>query len=363
MEKKIEKYEILAIGTGNVVEGNVAKAKETAISNALVKGVEEYLALRLGSQGMMTNFPKLIHDVIPKARDVIENFNILAEEQIDGHYKLLVRLKINEKVMEERFRELGIILTEGPPITILFLVSQHEPLKSEVFYWWKEPHSEAGLAPTDLALYRIFQGHGFSPINRGLRIPEEQYSSGMKELNLSDVDAIRWGEAFTADVVIKGSSEIDEEKEVIVRLTALDIDKGVLIYQDSQTERIDKSPDRTGQIMKALERAIKKLATRMTPLIISAFQVREVQFNQLEIALKGVTNFKQFREFKEFLIKDIKGVKSVRQTRVKANSMSILIEFSGDKEKFLGMVSEHENFPFEADISTTEEGEIIFIIR
>ncbi|MBW1769236.1 MAG: hypothetical protein JRJ65_19595, partial [Deltaproteobacteria bacterium] len=204
MEMKVEQNEILVIGTGIVVDGNVAKAKKTAISEALVKGIEEYLARRLGSQGMINNFPGLVHDVIPGAREEIENFHILAEDQTDSHYKILVRLKVNERMIEEKLKEIGLVLMEGPAIKILFLVSQLESRKGEVSYWWKDPGGDSGLTPTELALHRVFQERGFSPISRLLNVPEEDFSSEMMVLDLSDEDVIRWGRAFSADVVIYG---------------------------------------------------------------------------------------------------------------------------------------------------------------
>ena len=49
---KQQENEILSIGTATVEDGNLAKAKESAISNALTKGVENYLLHRLGSEGV-----------------------------------------------------------------------------------------------------------------------------------------------------------------------------------------------------------------------------------------------------------------------------------------------------------------------
>jgi hypothetical protein len=103
--------EILVIGTGSITDGNVARARRAAISEALIKGVESYLAQRLGSRGMINNFPRLLQNIIPKARRGIEKFRILAEEQVGAQYKILVRVKINEKLMDEKLREIGLVGT------------------------------------------------------------------------------------------------------------------------------------------------------------------------------------------------------------------------------------------------------------
>ena len=76
------KTEIRVIGSSFIVDGNVALAREAAISEALVKGVEEYLIKRLGDQGMINNFPRLVHEIIPRAREQVENFHILSRTRI-----------------------------------------------------------------------------------------------------------------------------------------------------------------------------------------------------------------------------------------------------------------------------------------
>lgn len=355
--------EILVIGTGTIIGGNVAKAKETAISQALILGVEDYLTKRLGEQGMLNNFPRLIHDVIPGAREEIENFNILAEEQTDTLYKVLVRVKVNENVMEQKLRETGLILMKGPPIKVLFLVAQVEPEKEESAFWWGDPESASGLTSTELALYRVFQERGLQPINRMLNIPEGDFAPGMSAMDLSDENAIQWGMVFAADVVIRGRCEIFGGFGVILRLSAVDVKKGLLIYQDTEIERAEADPDNREQVIESVEKVINKIAIRMIPPIINAVEPPAESIQNLEISLKGLKNYQQFRAYRDFLEKEIDGVKSVRQTRIRGDAMSISVEFIGDKDQFLDRATNHEKLPFDVELITDENGEIIIQIK
>lgn len=363
VDTKAAQNEILVIGTGTIVGGNVAKARKVAISEALVKGVEEYLGRRLGSQAMINNFPRLLQDIIPKAREEIENFHILAEERMEKKYKILVRVKVNDKVMEERLREIGVVLMEGPAIRVLFLVSQLGPRNEKSSYWWQNPETDSALTPVELALHRVFQERGFQPINRLLKIPEGEYSPEMKAWDLSDGDAIRWGELFSADVVVRGRCEIIGRDEVSVLLKALHVENSIMISQDMHSERMGEGEGGMEQIVESIEMAVNNVASRLSPEIMMAIEQPEAKITQLALILKGVRSFRQYREFKDFLEKSVPGVKSVRQTRVKANSMSVAVEFLGDEEKFLNRVSNHENLPFKADLAKTDEGEILVLIR
>jgi hypothetical protein len=312
---------------------------------------------------MINNFSRLLQDVIPRAREEIENFHILAEERMEKKYKILVRVKVNDKVMEDRLREIGVVLMEGPPIRVLFLVSQSGPRKGRTSYWWQNPETDSALTPVELALHRVFQERGFQPINRLLKIPEGEYSPEMKALDLSDEDAIRWGELFSADVVVQGRCEIIGGDEVSIVLKALHVENLIIIDQDMHSERLGEGAGGMEQIVETIGMAVNNVASRLSPEIMMAIELPEAKITQLALTLKGLRSFRQYRDFKDFLEKNVPGVKSVRQTRVKGNSMSVAVEFLGDEEKFLNRVSNHENLPFKADLAKTEGGEILVLIR
>ena len=362
-DTRVGQNQSLVIGTGTIKDGNVPEARRMAISEALVKGVEEYLTKRLGSQGMINNFPRLLQDIIPKAKEGVEHFHILAEERMDKHYKVFVRVKVNDKMMEEKLREIGIVSIERPSIRVLFLVSQVGPSEGELSYWWKDPETDSAFTPVELALHRVFQERGFHPINRLLKFPEGEYSSEMSGLDLSDEDAIGWGRVFLADVVIRGRCEIIREKEVSVMLTALLVENGITIYHDMQSERIEEGAASMEQVVEAIEIAVNKAVSRLSSEIVMAMELPELEIHQVELTLKGLRSFRQLREFKGFLEKDIPGVRSVKQTRIRGRSMYISVEFLGDEKRFLDMVSKQTNLPFATGVTKTEEEEIIVVIR
>ena len=357
--EKLGENEVLAIGTAAIKSENMALAKKNAISGALMKGVENYLVRRLGSQGVVNNFQRLLQDIIPKAKEEIENFHILTEEQIGGRYNVLVRLRINEKVIDEKLREAGLVLAEGLPIKVLFMVSEIN--EREIRYWWKDPESNSALSSTELALYSVFQERGFNPINRALSIPEIEYSADLRSFELQDADILEWGRLFSADVVIYGQAEIIDEEKVSLWLKALNVLYGIQISQGYQVEPIEEGLEGPKPISETLERVVKFLAARISPAIIrfAASDYEKVQY--LQITLKGLSAYKQLRAFRDFLRRDVSGVKSVRQTRVKKNSISILVEFQGDRNRFLNRVLNHEDLPLSLNLDQAEEGEDIVL--
>ena len=363
VETNTDQAQTLVIGTGDIIDGNVSKARSMAISEALVKGVEVYLAGRLGSQDMVNHFPRLLQDVIPKAKEWIANYYILAEERINGRYKVLVRVKVNDKVMEERLRETGVELMDRPPIKVLFLVSQVEYPEGELSYWWQAPEADFVLAPVELALHNVFEARGFHSVNRLLNVPEGVYSSEMNILELTDEDAVGWGRLFSADVVIRGRCKVIQGTEIALELEALHVETGSLIDWGMEVEKMEETPADADQVVETIETLVNNVAARLSPRISSTIQSKEVTLNHLELVLQGVRNFNQFRVFKDLLENDISGVESVKQTRVRDNAMSISVEFFGDEQRFLDMISTQKSLPFVTDVERTAEGEIYVLIR
>jgi hypothetical protein len=352
--------EILAIGTGAVVGGNLAMAKEIAISQALMKGIEDYLVYRMGRLTVVNNFQRFTHEVIPGAKEGIENFHILAESQIGDKYSILVRLKINEKIIDEKLERAGLILTEGPPIKALFLIS--ETRKGATLFWWEDPEIHSAMSPIELALHNAFQNKGLTTINRTLNVPEDEYTKDLRSPDLEDDAVLRWGMLFSADVVICGQARIVDDKEISLALRALDVDQGVQICQGMHSESIIKGPKGKEQMTETLERLVNRLVTRLAPVIIQAGAPDNEKVHHLDITLTGLKTYNQFREFRDFLRNSVTGVKSVRQTRVRKGSISIAVEFRGDRDRFIDRVLKHKNLPFSLDFDQTEEGEILLNI-
>jgi hypothetical protein len=363
VESDPEQDQSLVIGSGDIVGGNVSEARSMAVSEALLKGVEGYLAELLGSQDMANHFPRLLQDIIPKAKEWIANYYILAEERMNGHYKVLVRVKVNDKVIEEKLREIGIELMDRPPIKVLFLVYQIEYPEGELSYWWQAPEADFAMAPVELALHNVFEARGFHPVNRLLNVPEGEYSSEMNTLELTDEDAVAWGRLFSADVVIRGRCKIVQGIEIGLELEALHVENGSLIDWGMEVEKMEETPADVDQVVETIERLVNNVAAQLSPRISSAIQTKEATLKQLELVLQGVRNFRQFRVFKDFLENGIPGVESVKQTRIRDNDMSISVEFFGDENRFLDMISTQESLSFSTDVKKTEEGKIHVVIR
>ena len=357
----LEKNELLAIGASTVVGGNSAAAKKRAITQALMKGVEDYIARLLGSRGIVNNFERVTEEIIPGAKEEIENFHILAEHQADGKYKVLIKLRVNEEIIGEKLRSAGVLLTDPPIIKVLFLV--FETMEGDISYWWRDAESFQDLSAVELTLHKVFQDRGFTPINRILSPPDVEPLSNLTSPSLTSEDILKWGSLFSADVVICGQSQIIDKKELSLTLRAFDVHQGSQICQESRFEPIEIALTDSEQIMEILQGPVNRIAATLSPCIIRAVASEHGEIHQLEVTLAGTSRPKQFWVFRDFLRDEVIGVKSVIPSRIRGNSISATVEFQGDGEKFINRVLKHENLPYPLHLGQAEEGEIVFSLE
>ncbi|MBN1277034.1 MAG: hypothetical protein JXA35_06045 [Deltaproteobacteria bacterium] len=358
---KKEPNEVVSFGMCSILNDNLALAKECAIANALVKGIERYILIRLGRFGVVNNFQRLIQEIIPGAKEKIENFKILSEYKSNNEYYVLVHLRVNEILLNDKLREAAIVSSDHPAIKVLFLVS--EAKQGALSFWWQDPEANTALSLTELTLHNEFQKRGFDPVNRTSGSIDNRLTEDMRSAYLSEEDILFWGRLFSSDIVLYGRSIIADNKDIFLTLEAFDVNKGISVSQGMQSEKTTSDIYNREKEMETLERLASSLAGQMIPAVIKSATSGLERIYTFGIVLENLSSFKQSKIFKDFLSGDIDGVKSVIQTGFKRNSISFSVDFQGDKDTFIQRVLNHERLPFPVGLIITEDGRILFEIE
>lgn len=360
--KEASDNEILAIGSGTINHGDIASAKAAAISQALTKAMEEYLATRLGEADMINEFAKLVTQIIPSSKEGIENFQILAENTSGSNYQILVKVRVNREIVEERLRVNGISMTASPNLKILLMVSERHG--ENVSYWWKGPDTFSSMDQTDVALYRALQERGFTLVNHTLGIADSSFSPEMTSSELDDGSALKWGKLLSADVVIYGKSVFSDDSGVSMELRALSVKEGVELGEEKGAEQRNMEKD-TGEPEsedRMLDGVARKLADRLAPSLLLLTSGKSHPVGRVLVTFKGIENYKELRSLEEFLKTQVPGVKSVIQNRVTAGIVTFLVEFAGSRESFLTAIREQKGLPLKLSLEEIKEDEIVLSV-
>jgi len=349
-------HELLAVGSGRIVDGNLARAKRDAIGSGLAHGLETYLGLRLGDQGMVTNFERLVQDVLPYSKEVIQNFVILAEVGRDDEYKILMRITINENLLERKLRDAGAVEVKGPALKVLVMVGETAPGRRAC--WWRRPEIQSALGPAEVSLYRVLQDRGFEVLDRLRGVPDTGIDKRMKKCDVGPEALTAWGRLFGADVVVYGSLEQDGETEISLDLSALAVASGTRICGASEL-----APLEGRAFLEALNDLAGQAVARLSPCILrEASGAPEAK--RILVTLKGVKNFRQVRLFRDFLKTDVPGVRSVRQRRVGRTYVTVEVTYEEGGASFAEQVSKSlDDLPLKVDFIRGGEEGYIFSIR
>ncbi len=352
---------LLALGSARISGGNLAAARRQAVSNALTGGVEEYLLRSLGPERISGRLAAFARELIPSARDEIANFNIVAEEEVDGNLLVLVRLKVNQETLAAVLEEKGFDREKEPPATLLLMVDERHTQGGEPTYWWKTPDIPAALLPVELALIRSLEEMGFAMEARAAASFGGEEVSGMDEPDLSDEAAAAWGRACGAGVVIAGRCELGPSR---VRL-------GVRAVDSAAAEVISRAEARSpaaggGESSEALHESIRdtaaRVASKLGPEIREALS-SEAGPARLEVLIQGLRGFSDLRVFRRFLEERVSGVESMVQTLFKSDSAGFSVDYKGSPEGFAEGIANHPDLPFPVEVNHRGQGKVVVTIR
>lgn len=343
----------ITTGTGRVIGGNVAQARNEAISQAFSTAVEEYLVQRLGQRVVANNFQRLYEEILSKPRDQIQDYQVVTEFTTDKYVRMLIKARVNTEVLGAILEDMGMRERDELQIAVLFLVAEKRS-GSSASGWWTDPSAHTSLTLTDIFLSRAFEDRGFRVINRSFFPPEEGYDEGMLQTSMGDEDAVKWGKLLSAQVVITGESTITDESRASVYLKAIRVADGKPIAQGF---RVGKPMDSPAEKQRAIESAVTAWADDMLSYIVDAFKPGEAPENQIIITVRGLRNYKELHDIKDFFLSNFSEITSVIERRLQREFVRVSLTFQGDSRVLARRVLNHPEKPFLFDIrEVTDRG-------
>ena len=346
------------IGTGRVVDENIADARNEAITEAFVKAIEEYLIRRIGPQNMANNFQRLDEEILSRSKEAVQDYQIISEFRTERYVRVLVKARVNEVVLEQRLKTMGLLEIDTVQTAVLFVVSQ----KKEGFattYWWGDPTRPAPITETELSLSRVFEERGFRVINRSFLPPEESYHEGMLSLSLSDEQVAEWGRLFSAHLVIAGEASLYGQSRATVFLRAVKLPEGDVVaqgYREGVSAGVDAGQE------SAIGLAVTSWANDMIPHIMAGLEPGQRIVSEMIIRVNGLESYGEFLVFKDFLRSNFTKITSVLERRLTRNSVTLGLKIEGESKDLAEKVLNHPNRPFPFEIyELSDQGFTVYV--
>jgi len=336
-ENQIPTKTIVVIGTGNIYGGNSAKAREQAIANGLVSAVEGVAVELLPPETLARNFQAFNDLLYGQTGKFVQGYRVLTELPLKNTYRVLVEADVLTSELKISLSDAGILLSKKSLPKVLVLISEQNLQDPSPTYWWSQKGNLKKAISVE-TLLKILEDKGF-PIIDPQRIPKNTFQNLTHDTPyLDDRQAVNLGLQVQADVVIIGTSVAERTPNImgqnirsfkgIVSARAIRTDTREEIAATMQ-RAVTTNTDETTGVRDTLSDVGSLAGEALASQIVYAWQKDEQQYNPVEIIVEGTDNLVNFEKFRR-IITQMSGVKNLQTKEMKADEVTITLEFQGD---------------------------------
>jgi hypothetical protein len=343
----------ILVGTANIQKGNVTDARQQAISNSLVAAVGLSAADMLSVEAMVVHNDRLNEMLYSKTGKYIQDYKVLAEAAFEDIYRVVVQVTVSSNRIKNQLTTAGVIRVQKTMPRVLFLISEQDLENPMPQYWWGRGMSF--IKPTsEMAIADAMREQGFRVIEHGPRV-QEMANKGLRDVpELSKEEAVNFGNALNADVVVVGTAAADETSNVMG--SGVRSFKGMIDVRAYRTKTgreiaalsksvVTANVDDIAGSRDALRGAGSATGEQLSQIIADAWQREALEADKIEIQLTGTKNLANFVMFRRML-NTISGVEGVQVKELQTDNAVLNVDFKGKPKELADalMVNAFETF-------------------
>lgn len=362
---------VTVIGNALIHGGDVPKAREAAISNALGGAVDRAAVEILPADIFAGNFDKLNEILCVNPTKFVQTYKVLAESQAGKAYRIMMEVTVLTDSLNAQKAKLariapkddpkdsgipgypagrtdsGIPSAPGQKPGVLFLIAEQNLSDESPQYWWGENLTPPNTV-SENAMTKTMKAKGFVIVPHGYRTADggTRSSVGYKP-DLDNQEAVDIGSRLKADVVIVGKSIVynvgEQSFSGTVSARAVRTDTGEEISSTLQTAI---KTDEEGALAAAGELAAAELSAQIAKASQSVSQNtdrpwKETPLEQeaaraegmLELSVSGTDRLGNFVKFRRTLA-EMPMVKDIKIREMRSNEALISVELGGSTREF-----------------------------
>lgn len=252
------------VTTGNreIVNEDIPKARQAAVSDALELAVVNAFAQTVSSQVFASHLGFLYDQVLPAAEDYVVTYRVLGAIDHKDRYLVGVESRINLGVLEQTLTDAGILNIGTAKPAILFLIAEKTPDDLLPRYWWGN-NPEPYVSHAEKKIIEIMKGSRFTIAGMGPERPDPGFYDVRFNSIYDTAAAMDLAQKVHADMVVLGRVGAQESKnrmgdekifDADITLTAFDLDSGRQVVV-SENQASAKNLDQDGSIQAIIKAA------------------------------------------------------------------------------------------------------------
>lgn len=335
---RAESRVVEARGIATIVDGNVALARDGAVSDALRKAVEQAVGTLVSSETMVENFAVLSDRVYTRTRGYIKDYTVTGEGQSGALYQVSVRATVEMGELKDDLDALGLLMRRVGKPRVLFMVAEQNIGDSYYVFWWKwwgtsEFHGETySMLAGETALKEAFLSKGFNVVDISGTTGAFEISNAFRVADLTADGARTIGGRLGAEVVVTGKVVAREGPRTPgsrvapyladMTLQAVRVGDGAVLGSASgHGVARHISPVSGGS--QAIAKAAAQAGERLMEQIIAKWTGGAMT---VRIKIRGLADYGQLTAVKDMLRGRVRGVKAVYQRSFEGGEAELDVE-------------------------------------
>ncbi|MFH2066441.1 MAG: hypothetical protein ABIK15_14665 [Pseudomonadota bacterium] len=332
---------VMVTGTGNIVQNDVAIAREEAISESLITAVGLVMSDVTPSDILVPNFQSL-NEILYSHRDsFINGYRVLTEIKYKNRYRVLVQARVSVSKIREQLMGIGIMAGEIKKPKVLLMIAEQNVTDIAPHFWWSRDLPEI-KSKAEAVLSEIFPQKGFII----LRHPNPSAYSEISDLSLqtSEPDQntiLHLAKLVKADIVITGRAFAEQTSNTMGE----DIRsfKGTFLagaIRISGEDEIGKTYQTTITVntneifggLEAISQAASLAGEDLAVQISSAYTKKRNEQSIIKIVVQGTRILSNFVKFRRAL-SSLEHVGEIRSSEMKSNEATLNVSYGDDIHK------------------------------
>jgi len=348
IEAKTPSDTIVVVGSAVVYKDNITAARQRAISNSLVSAVSLATADLLSVEVLIDHYEKLNQILYDQTGKYIQDYKVLTESAFGKNYRVMVQATVSRSVMKNQLTKAGIIQAQKSMPRVLFFIAEQDLKDPAPRYWWGQDMPNTKLV-AEVAIAETMREQGFMIVEHGPRVQDMAIRSINDTPEITSEDAINFGRALNADVVVIGRALADSAPNTMG--SGIRSFKGLINTRAFRTKTgnqisvvarnaVTANVDDVAGSRDALKGAGSLTGEQLALEIAAAWQKEGLEADKIEIQLSGTRNLANFVMFRRML-NTVEGVQGVQVKELKADNAVLNGDFKGKPKELADALMLH----------------------
>jgi hypothetical protein len=315
---------VRSTGLGVISSGDIAKARDDAVKDAIRNAVEQQTGMLVDSQTMVEMFSTLEDSIYARSTAYVLDYRVISEGygSFENSYEVEVECTIARSMLQAKLEDLDVRLITalvGNP-RIMIIIEEENMLEGYHYYWY----DSLDMGTTEMTLQEIFLDKDFPLVDAEQarrNIDRDMVKAALTGDPLAAAEiGLQYGAEYvlTGKAVVKGSDIVAyditagsgmKSYQATCNIKVYETDTAALVASTSKSDKAAHTDDLTGG-NEALRKAAKSAADVVIAQILKNWSLRAATGSTVHMTVYNADNA-TLTKLQTWLRENIRGVENI----------------------------------------------------